>query len=184
MRETSRPEARRLLDPRRPGDYNQALMELGATICVPATPRCAACSVARHCEGKAAGRESDLPVRTPKPPVREVTLDLLIPQRGNEIFEIFLIRREARSEKRLAGFQELPEKSLFPKLPATAVGTFTHRIVNDRFRITVWHAPNTRARLRGGEWVGLEKLSEIPLTTISRKALHLVHKSERPGPLL
>jgi hypothetical protein len=92
--------------------------------------------------------------------------------------------RRAASEKRLAGFQELPEKSLFPALRATCAGSFTHRIVNDRFRITVWHSPNVRRNLAGGEWVEIGRLPEAPLTTVARKALHLVHNFPPRGPLL
>jgi A/G-specific adenine glycosylase len=178
--EETAPEAQRLLDPDRPGDFNQALMELGATVCVPASPRCGECPVARHCEGKAAGREQELPVKKPKPAVRDIALDLLIPQRGNEIF---LMRRGA-SEKRLANFQELPERSLFPGVRATRTGDFTHRIVNDRFRVTVWHARIIRRRLPEGEWVRVERLSEIPLTTMSRKALRLLHNFSVHGRLI
>ncbi len=70
----------------------------------------------------------------------------------------------------MAGFSELPEKRLFPRLRLEKQGEFVHRIVNDRFRITTWKAkPPTR--LPAGKWWKLEDLSGIPLTTISRKAL-------------
>ena len=39
----------RLCDPSRPGDLNQALMELGATVCTPKNPRCSSCPVSKHC---------------------------------------------------------------------------------------------------------------------------------------
>jgi A/G-specific adenine glycosylase len=57
--------ARDLPDEIRPGDWNQALMELGATVCLPADPRCASCPVARHCEGRALGVASELPRAKP-----------------------------------------------------------------------------------------------------------------------
>ena len=56
-------EADRLLDPARPGDWNQAMMDLGATVCVPRAPRCLACPVEAHCLGRAAGRAERLPVK-------------------------------------------------------------------------------------------------------------------------
>ena len=56
-----------LLDPRSPGDWNQALMELGATVCTPRAPRCNACPARRSCRAHAAGREEDYP---PVPPRR------------------------------------------------------------------------------------------------------------------
>jgi A/G-specific adenine glycosylase len=50
-----------LVDPARPGDLNQALMDLGATVCGKPTPRCAACPVAPLCAARAAGRAHELP---------------------------------------------------------------------------------------------------------------------------
>jgi A/G-specific adenine glycosylase len=167
--------AQRLLDPLRPGDFNQAMMELGATICVPGAPKCGVCPVLRHCAGHAAGRERELPVKAPKPAARDVALDLLVLRRNAEVF----LRLRDASQKRLAGFWELPERDLFPSVRAEPAGTFTHRIVNDRFTVAVWRG-STRRTLQGGEWFGDDRLSAIPLTTISRKALHLVHNSPVP----
>ena len=50
-----------LLDPARPGDSNQALMELGATLCSPRSPRCAECPLARGCAARAAGQPERYP---------------------------------------------------------------------------------------------------------------------------
>ncbi len=158
-------EAQRLLDPRRPGDFNQALMELGATVCVPAAPKCGECPVLRFCEGRAAGRERELPVKARKPAARDVVLDLQICRRGEEVF---LVQRNA-SESRLAGFWELPEGRR-----GDLAGRVTHRIVNDRFRVTVW-VDTAEVAPSGGRWFPLSALREIPLTTISRKALQLLH---------
>ncbi|MSP90594.1 MAG: A/G-specific adenine glycosylase [Myxococcales bacterium] len=55
-----------------PGDWNQALMELGAVVCVPGAPRCGACPVAAACRAHAEGRELDLPVRVRPPAPRVV----------------------------------------------------------------------------------------------------------------
>jgi A/G-specific adenine glycosylase len=49
-----------------PGDWNQALMELGATVCLPGQPRCEACPVAARCEGRARGIAAELPRAKPK----------------------------------------------------------------------------------------------------------------------
>ena len=128
--------AQSLLDPARPGDFNEAMMDLGATICVPLNPRCHLCPVAADCAALAAGTQNELPVREPKTPVRRISLDLaLIEENGL----IFLMRRPG-VEQRLAGFWELPERRLFPRVRGTLRGTFTHQIVNDRFAVKVWKA--------------------------------------------
>lgn len=55
-----------LVPSQRPGDFNQAMMELGARICTPKKPHCAECPVARYCEARARGLQESLPVRKPK----------------------------------------------------------------------------------------------------------------------
>jgi A/G-specific adenine glycosylase len=173
-------EAQRLLAPRRPGDFNQALMELGATVCIPAHvrqqgPRCGDCPVATHCAARAEGRERELPVKARKPAARDIEVELLVLLKGRELF---LVRRDG-SEKRLAGFYELPPKALFPGVAAEFAGQFTHRIVNDRFIVSVYRSVFRAAipgeNAPGGDWFSPERLKEIPLTTVARKALHLVH---------
>ncbi len=70
LRETEKKlwnRAAALLPAHRPGDFNQAMMELGATLCVPGTPACDRCPVADCCQARARGVQSQRPVRTPRP---------------------------------------------------------------------------------------------------------------------
>jgi A/G-specific adenine glycosylase len=175
-------EAQRLLDPRRPGDFNQAMMELGATVCVPRSPHCARCPVARLCAGRAAGTERELPVKLKRNVARDVQLDLaLLSGRSEKRDKVFLVRR-AGDERRLADFWELPAKDLFAGWSGRAAGRITHQIVNDRFRITVWQGPAPR-RLPDGKWFTRWELDEIPVTTVTRKALAATAlKQPPPGP--
>jgi A/G-specific adenine glycosylase len=159
-------EADRLLEPRRPGDFNQAMMELGATVCLPRTPDCGACPVERFCAGRAAGRERELPVRLKKPRARDVALELVLIESGGRIL---LVKRSA-SERRLAEFWELPERYLVKGIQSSAVAAFSQRIVNDRFRVTVWSA-RSAPRSLPGSWFGIAELDHVPLTTITKKAL-------------
>ena len=54
--------------PAKAGDYNQALMELGALVCLPnGAPKCEVCPLAAQCKGRAAGRAEQLPIKTAKP---------------------------------------------------------------------------------------------------------------------
>ena len=70
----TRPAVRRLftrrvmeqMPPDAPGPYNEALMELGALVCLPAAPRCDACPLAALCHGRASGRAAALPCKPPK----------------------------------------------------------------------------------------------------------------------
>ena len=68
-----------------PGQYNQALMELGATVCTPRSPDCAHCPVQAHCGAFAADEAEDYPVKDPKP-VKAV-----------EEFDVYLIVKDGRA---------------------------------------------------------------------------------------
>lgn len=58
--------AGRLVDPQRPGDFNQALMELGSLVCTPRSPRCDECPLRSWCLARARGTQADRPRRQPK----------------------------------------------------------------------------------------------------------------------
>jgi A/G-specific adenine glycosylase len=163
-------EAARLLDPRRPGDFNQAIMDLGATVCLPRVPRCGSCPVGKFCAARAAGTEREVPVRLKKGKARDVPLDLAILERDACVF----LMKRASTERRLAGFWELPGKQLFPRFKAAKLAEFRHQIVNDRFHVTVWHIAIGKiqpSNLPAGAWVGTAELGRIPLTTVAKKAL-------------
>jgi len=66
--------ADRLLDPESPGDWNQSMMELGATLCTPKSPQCLLCPVAQFCEARKLGIAESLPEKRKKRPTVEVTL--------------------------------------------------------------------------------------------------------------
>ncbi len=171
-----------LLDRHRPGDFNQAMMELGATVCTPRNPDCASCPVEKFCAARIAGTERVLPVRPKKSDTRDLALDLaLVERRGY----IFLMKRDA-AERRLADFWELPLKNMLPDtLRATLepLGEFRHRIVNDRMQVACWHIVATEPRpadFPPGKWVPFGALHRIPLTTLTKKALAM----RRQSPLL
>jgi A/G-specific adenine glycosylase len=62
------------LDPESPGDWNQAMMELGATLCTPKSPQCLLCPVAQFCEGRKLGIAESLPEKRRKRATVKVTL--------------------------------------------------------------------------------------------------------------
>ena len=164
-------EAQRLLDQKRPGDFNQAMMELGATICVPRSPDCGHCPVVKFCAAHAAGTERELPVKLKKATARGVELHLAALQSRDEDDQIFLVQRSPK-EKRMAGFWELPSKEMLPRWRGKAVKRIVHQIVNDRFQVTVWQGRAPKI-LPVGRWFNPAELKTIPLTTITRKALSL-----------
>ncbi|ANE48678.1 adenine glycosylase [Paenibacillus swuensis] len=91
----------------RAGDFNQALMELGAMVCTPKSPHCLTCPVMEQCAGRLEGMEESLPVKTKaKPPRPEHRLAAVIAGTGERAGQ-FLIRRRPDTGL-LARMWELP----------------------------------------------------------------------------
>jgi A/G-specific adenine glycosylase len=76
-----------LLDPKSPGDWNQAVMELGATLCTPQTPQCLLCPVAQFCQARQLGLADSLPARRKKRATEKIVLAaaVLLDPRGQTL---------------------------------------------------------------------------------------------------
>jgi A/G-specific adenine glycosylase len=75
--------ADRFLEPKSPGDWNQAMMELGAALCTPKSPQCLLCPVAQFCEGRRLGIAESLPEKRKKRATVEVALAAAVFVDGN-----------------------------------------------------------------------------------------------------
>ncbi len=180
-----------------PGDLNQALMELGATVCTPKSPDCKACPLRRRCAGLAAGDPESLPVKTkkPKPRAVEAVTGWLV-RRG----KVLAVRRPPHGL--LGGLWELPGGDLAKKedpaagmlralheaigLRSAAVerlGSVEHLFTHRRLRLHVFRCdtPVGRVRLDGFDahrWVAPTALAQLPHGAPTRKALALLAGSE------
>ena len=96
-----------LVDPADPGDFNQALMELGARICLPRAPRCGACPIPSHCRAREAGTQAVVPARRPRAPLPEYMVACAgLVSREGESSSVLLRRRPAGGL--LGGMWEVP----------------------------------------------------------------------------
>ena len=95
--------AAQLLPDARAGAFNQALMELGALVCTPKSPRCGECPVQAHCAAHAAGVQAELPMRSARQAAREEHYGALLLQCGDAVC---VSRRPGRGL--LAGLWQLP----------------------------------------------------------------------------
>jgi A/G-specific adenine glycosylase len=99
--------AEELLDRERPGDWNQALMELGATVCTPRRPACDACPLRTRCRARALGLVDELPERRPRRAPVDVRVAAALVEREGRVL---LVRRP---HGRLLGrMWEVPQTSL------------------------------------------------------------------------
>jgi len=173
-RERFRAIARQWMGRSQPGAFNQALMELGATVCLPANPRCRECPLARCCRALRQGTVTQLPVKLRKTaPVALAEVLLLVRQRGR-----VLLRQKEAGARRMAGFWELPTPAELPAARAgVSLGEFRHTITHHHYTFTVKAATLRAAAVRAPgpqfRWFSPAQFAEIPLSTTARKALQL-----------
>jgi A/G-specific adenine glycosylase len=152
-----------------PGVFNQALMELGATVCLPANPLCRDCPVAGSCRARAAGTVGQLPVKLRKKEPVAIAAVLLLVRRGERV----LLRQKEAAARRMAGFWELPApEELHGARTGKIWGEFRHTITHHHYTFTVQSAA-VRAIGADFRWFSAAELGEIPLSTTARKALKL-----------
>jgi A/G-specific adenine glycosylase len=160
-----------LPNPRHPGEFNQALMELGATVCLAKNPLCLLCPLAAVCRAREHGTATQLPVKRPKgEPVRLSGTLLVVRRRGR-----VLLRRVEPEARRMAGFWELPMSEHLPRAGAhAAIGKFRHSITNHRYTFTVASVGKTPDPDGPAfRWFKPFEIERIPLSTTARKALKI-----------
>lgn len=169
----------------RPGDFTQAFMELGATVCTPRNPKCGICPWQADCKGRKQGIAQDLPRKLPK---------TIKPVRYGKVFWVagddgtFLI--EKRSAKGLyEGMYQLPttewvtDKAAVQKLPSP------HSIIAKNMDVVVKHsfthfdlvleiwagklAKGKKHKIAGGTWILPKQSTDFALPTLMKKAIRL-----------
>jgi A/G-specific adenine glycosylase len=148
-----------LLSRKRPGDFNQAMMELGATICLPRQPLCDRCPVFGLCASRGTLGASNKRIRQKR---RKIGYGL-----DHRNGSVLLVQRPKRSSL-MPGMWELPERPLAGKaLPGTV--TLRHSITVTDYTVLV--TPGPIPFHIGGRWVAQARISRLPLTGLARKIL-------------
>ena len=127
----------------RPGDYNQALMELGATLCCPGTPRCDLCPWNERCDACLEGDADVLPVHEKKSPPKQIDMavcllayedSVYVARRSermlNGLYVFWLVEEETEPEKVREMLLEEGVKARFVQEMGEAKHVFTHRVWN------------------------------------------------------
>jgi A/G-specific adenine glycosylase len=187
--------AAELLDPRRPGDSNQALMELGATLCTPRRPRCLICPLAAGCRAAATGNPERYPAPRPRRQVEKRRLVVAVAAAGGRT----LLFRRPEGSPLLAGTWELPwvepgegepEAGLAAKYGACwrlgpAVARVRHGITYRDFDVAVHRADlaaagEIREALEAG-WFDAAARAALPLSSLVPKVLSALPPDEFPA---
>jgi A/G-specific adenine glycosylase len=176
-----------------PGDFNQAMMELGATVCLPKKPVCGECPLAFACRAHDSGRVAEFPTTTRKEVSQKVTVfaalvhsprgiwleqktrganrdlwDLPAVEIGEPLADGAGDTKGLRRLRSLLGRRGLDVRKL------ERAGVVTHAIMKNRYRVTVFRGrAKAIAHTASGRWFSAGKLDHAPLTARTRKALSM-----------
>jgi len=180
-------EAARLAEGVRPGDLNQALMELGALVCTPAAPACPRCPVRSSCRARAEGDPEIYPARRPRPATRSVRVAVAWVRRRDRM----LVERPGEGNP-LRGAWDLPavelpdeadaRQALAEKLAdagiAVSVGprlaTRRHAIMNRRLGLELYRCGLRSGRVAGRDrfrWMSQDELPTAAVSGATRKLI-------------
>ena len=184
--------AEEIMPASRVGEFNSALMELGATICVPRSPQCLICPVRQNCAAREAGVSDQVPVRRKAKPTPLLHRHIFCIRRGRR----WLIEQRP-SHGRWAGLwqfvtlqaaaaTDVPDPRALPVPVSSPVrlGSVNHALTHRRYDFAVFQCealPDATIRKQGGgageparTWVTLGDLSEYPLPRPHVKVAHLL----------
>jgi A/G-specific adenine glycosylase len=165
---------------RSPSELNQALMELGATLCSKAQPRCTLCPLKSDCIALKTGTQASLPRRKPRRPVRRLSWATWVHESDHRI----LLQRNAentwweglwdfpRSEKPENVEPEAWLRDL-PHAPLAALDTQKHTVTHHRIEVFPYVLPWKGKRRNGPhqQWVTVEEAKQLPLSALAKKIL-------------
>jgi A/G-specific adenine glycosylase len=153
--------AQRLISRIRPGDFNQAMMELGAMVCVPRQPKCEGCPVRKWCVTR-----GNVPRENPKVSQKRKEIWCALAQRDGHI----RLRQRSQRSALMAGMWELPQSpKLWRSTPDPASRrTFRHSVTTTNYTV---HVIVGLVRASRGRWIAVERVPDLPLTGLTRKIL-------------
>lgn len=181
-------EAAALVPADRPGDFNQAVMDLGATICTPGTPSCEKCPLQAECDAYAAGDAEDLPVLPRKNPPKVLDYTICLIFSGDRV----LMRQ--RTEAMLRGlwvFPMIEGKTTLRQLPSAvrkltklavsgvvsageAKHVFTHQVW--QMQLYTMSVPEDAQAPAGYRFVPVEEMGDLAIPTAVKAAVRAVRE--------
>ena len=163
------PIAQRLVPAKNPGDWNQALMELGATVCTPDSPSCGACPVAKHCVAFKKDLQDKLPMtEIARKPVPVRWSCLWIEKNGK-----VLLWRRSDQERLLKNLWGLPESNRIEAAPGRRLASTSHSITHHALTVDLRQATlkSTGALPPAAKWVARGQIRDYLVSSLWLKLL-------------
>jgi A/G-specific adenine glycosylase len=184
-----------LVDPLRPGDFNQALMELGAVTCKPTSPDCSSCPLSGRCLARRRGTQADRPLRKSRRPIPKTQAVVVVASAEVDGALRFLFRKRP-PQGLLAGMWEFPNETLFvgespedaalglaQRLGLTPPSIGLKSVAHVFSHLRVLYHPflfSDQSAIGGGSqesWLSLEEADGVPLPVAQGKILAAALKS-------
>ncbi len=162
------------VDPAHPGDFNQALMELGATVCLPRNPQCTLCPVAANCKTQGEHKTASRPRMTSREVAR--ALSLRTSRKPNHSHIEVLLEQRPDSLTVMPGMWELPALKSAAVPAKKLLMTVRHAIMQVNYYVRICQISEDdleTTTVAGGKrlWVPLARAGEMALTGLTRKVL-------------
>ena len=173
--------AAKLLSQKRPGDFNQALMEIGATVCLSENPQCLLCPLRRFCGAAQGGVQSEYPQNAPRQALIEVPMAAFLIRFKKKV----LVKKRSEEERWLKGLWEFPSaegknfeearRKLEVELRTTAqrraLREVRHQITNHKIRLRLFPASVTGFQkvFFPYRWVDPSQLESLPFSSAQNK---------------
>lgn len=198
-----------LLDEKSPGDWNQAMMELGATLCTPRLPQCPICPVSKFCEARKKGLAEEIPAKRVKRKTVQITLAALVLLDASGKTLLLSPPKRVRQNKAAADVPTLVSRMWhFPTIavrrdPAGELAAFAGKTLFDgrKFRGSLWplkrirHVVTYRSitvlafrtdvrklpKFAGAEKLELEKVADLAISNLTRKVARAAEERENRG---
>lgn len=170
--------AAQLVDPQQPGDFNQAMMELGATVCLPRNPQCPACPLRQDCRTRGEHKTHPRPAMQS----REAACALVLRERprsgrrGAQHAKEVLLEQRPPEQSVMPGLWELPSLRHSDMLPHEAHMSVRHSIMQVSYRVYIRAVAESDLETmtdsgKKRRWVSLDDVAGMALTGLTRKVL-------------
>ncbi len=186
--------ARALISKDRPGDFNQAVMELGATLCFSDNPQCLLCPLLTQCRASQKGLQNELPEMPKAQETVEIRMAAFLIQKK----DLVLVKKRSQEEKWLKGMWEFPsaegktfeearaklDKELKTKSDGETSLEVRHQITHHRVRLRLFPSPPPKSAQfsKDFKWVAGKELIQLPFASAQNKLREWVlEQAEKNG---